>query len=419
MRSGAIAAALAATALLLCTTPVVSAAGGEDLVAVRSAVLETRGVLSLSAGGTYYESLDLVEQLDGVEDAGRYVDLRLSASYGVTTWLELGVDVPFRRAGWDASSGSAPEASGLDNPVVGLKLAIPLRSRVLSLAVSARGGIPISQEFAVESDAGEGSEIFLGGGTRTDAELVLLATADFTRSLPLRLHANVGWAFRREDDRGRRFYPDYYMSLAEGAGAFDNDTAILRGAVEFPGRRVTLFSEFRGDIAYDREAVALKENPLSVTPGIRVAVGGGWSATAAMTVAISGDDGGTPDFDPHEAYPDWVATFSLSYSRPVSAADTDADGIPDFRDGCPRAAEDADGFEDDDGCPDYDNDADGVPDELDGAPDLPEDFDGFEDEDGVPDLDNDGDGIVDERDMCPDHREDLDGFEDEDGCPDD
>jgi OmpA-OmpF porin, OOP family len=127
--------------------------------------------------------------------------------------------------------------------------------------------------------------------------------------------------------------------------------------------------------------------------------------------------------------------------------DQDGDGIADEDDECPELAEDMDGFEDHDGCPDFDNDDDGVPDEEDLCPLEPEDEDGFEDDDGCPDPDNDGDGILDEHDACPneagpasnkgcpvkdsdgdgipDHLdkcphepEDMDGFQDEDGCPD-
>jgi outer membrane protein OmpA-like peptidoglycan-associated protein/opacity protein-like surface antigen len=98
--------------------------------------------------------------------------------------------------------------------------------------------------------------------------------------------------------------------------------------------------------------------------------------------------------------------------------DRDNDGIPDKRDECPRAPEDYDGFEDEDGCPDYDNDGDGIPDEVDQCPDEPEDYDGFQDTDGCPDPDNDGDGIPDHLDRCPDEPEDFDGFQDQDGCPD-
>ncbi len=393
-----------------------SLSGTVGLLRVRSAELQTRGVLAFSLAGHYYESLDLAKELSGGE-AGRYTSVHLNGSYGLTTWLELGVDVPFRRAVWTGETGDA-RGEVLDNPSVGVKLGVPLSSRVFSLAVEGRFSVPLEGELVVGDGVERGDTYYLTGGSVTDWEVVLLATADLTEGLPLRLHANIGWASHQSEDLGRRFYPDYYPPVPEGGSATDNDALILRGAVEFPGRSVSLFTEFVGDILNDRDLVALKENPLCVTPGVRVAFGGGWSATAAFTVGISGNDRATEDFDPHGAYPDWEVTAAIGYAWPVFAADTDGDGIPDFRDRCPTEPEDLDGFEDDDGCPDPDNDGDGIPDEFDGAPNLPEDFDGFEDADGVPDLDNDGDGIVDERDMCPDEKEDLDGFEDEDGCPD-
>jgi outer membrane protein OmpA-like peptidoglycan-associated protein/opacity protein-like surface antigen len=98
--------------------------------------------------------------------------------------------------------------------------------------------------------------------------------------------------------------------------------------------------------------------------------------------------------------------------------DNDGDGIPDIKDKCPNQAEDMDGFQDEDGCPDLDNDGDGIPDIKDKCPNQAEDMDGFQDEDGCPDLDNDGDGIPDVKDQCPNQPETVNGFEDEDGCPD-
>jgi OmpA-OmpF porin, OOP family len=127
--------------------------------------------------------------------------------------------------------------------------------------------------------------------------------------------------------------------------------------------------------------------------------------------------------------------------------DRDADGVLDAADRCPTEAEDKDGFQDDDGCPDLDNDSDGLTDALDQCPNQkgptstngcpvtdqdrdgvgddadkcpnePEDKDGFQDDDGCPDLDNDSDGIPDAQDKCADIAEDKDGFQDDDGCPD-
>ncbi|MBW2263371.1 MAG: OmpA family protein [Deltaproteobacteria bacterium] len=119
----------------------------------------------------------------------------------------------------------------------------------------------------------------------------------------------------------------------------------------------------------------------------------------------------------------WLRLFAgIAWTGSVkpkpSDGDRDGDGIPDERDECPRKAEDEDGFEDDDGCPDRDNDGDGIADKKDKCPLEPEDKDKFEDKDGCPDPDNDGDGIADEDDECPKKAEDDDGFEDDDGCPD-
>ena len=69
---------------------------------------------------------------------------------------------------------------------------------------------------------------------------------------------------------------------------------------------------------------------------------------------------------------------------PATTEDNDGDGIPDGVDKCPDEAEDKDGFEDADGCPNPDNDGDGIPDGFDNCPNEPEDTDGFQDEDGCP-----------------------------------
>jgi hypothetical protein len=143
------------------------------------------------------------------------------------------------------------------------------------------------------------------------------------------------------------------------------------------------------------------------------------------------------------------ATFSVQWAP--RKHDDDDDGVRDDTDLCPDLVEDIDGFEDSDGCPEWDNDDDGVPDESDRCPREQEDEDGFQDEDGCVDADNDGDQVLDDADACPDvpgmqsddpkqrgcpdldtdrdlvlgdadkcptEKEDKDGFQDEDGCPD-
>jgi OmpA-OmpF porin, OOP family len=68
------------------------------------------------------------------------------------------------------------------------------------------------------------------------------------------------------------------------------------------------------------------------------------------------------------------------------AADRDGDGMVDGKDACPDRAEDQDGFDDSDGCPDIDNDLDRVLDVADKCATVPETYNGFEDDDGCPDA---------------------------------
>jgi OmpA-OmpF porin, OOP family len=70
---------------------------------------------------------------------------------------------------------------------------------------------------------------------------------------------------------------------------------------------------------------------------------------------------------------------------PCLTCDADLDGFTADVDQCPGEAEDKDGFQDDDGCPEGDDDKDGIVDEVDKCPREPETYNGFQDEDGCPD----------------------------------
>jgi outer membrane protein OmpA-like peptidoglycan-associated protein len=164
-----------------------------------------------------------------------------------------------------------------------------------------------------------------------------------------------------------------------------------------------------------------------ISPGIRI------NAPAGIYILMGGDfcvsspdnayrtnwDPGARDYRySTTVMPTYGVQFAFGWNGFLTAQDDDRDGIKNDVDRCPKDAEDVDGFEDSDGCPDNDNDNDGIADQADKCPDKTEDKDGFEDQDGCPDLDNDHDGIVDLQDQCPNVAEDFDGFEDKDGCPD-
>jgi OOP family OmpA-OmpF porin len=97
--------------------------------------------------------------------------------------------------------------------------------------------------------------------------------------------------------------------------------------------------------------------------------------------------------------------------------DDDRDGVREADDRCPSIAEDRDGFEDDDGCPELDNDSDRVADARDRCPNAPEDADNHEDQDGCPDPDNDGDQVLDADDLCSDEPSGERPDPDNRGCP--
>ena len=148
-----------------------------------------------------------------------------------------------------------------------------------------------------------------------------------------------------------------------------------------------------------------EETPVEVLGGFK------YLHPKGFMVGVSGSAGVTPGY----GAPDWRGVGVIGFTMPEKEiGDADGDGILDDVDQCPNEAEDFDGFQDEDGCPDTDNDGDGVLDVNDGCPMDAEDIDGFEDEDGCPDPDNDGDGILDVDDQCPDEP----GTPENNGCPD-
>ncbi len=115
--------------------------------------------------------------------------------------------------------------------------------------------------------------------------------------------------------------------------------------------------------------------------------------------------------------PDWRLFAGVRFQKELSQreaeetivavgySDRDGDGLQDDEDQCPDLAENVNGIEDSDGCPespetDGDTDGDGLTDSADSCISEPEDADGFEDGDGCPDPDNDGDGVLDADDRC-------------------
>jgi hypothetical protein len=125
--------------------------------------------------------------------------------------------------------------------------------------------------------------------------------------------------------------------------------------------------EFRGATAFKADTTALE---LGLGANLML---GDVMLTLAGSIGLS-DAYGTPD-----------GRVVLGVRWSPSKSDKDGDGIDDAHDQCPYLAEDYDGFNDSDGCPDPDNDNDLVPDVDDRCPNEPAEEGHDEDEDGCTD----------------------------------
>jgi len=196
--------------------------------------------------------------------------------------------------------------------------------------------------------------------------------------------------------------------LIQNTVLFDNKQYGIYVNQDSKRSRIIYNDFFANRLSFNTFAV-INETNVMKNPGLSLSgvTGFAFSSFGGSSYPLSGLGKGGSDIGP-------MNDVALNKVR----IDSDGDGIPDDVDQCPDIPEDKDGFQDEDGCPDYDNDNDGIYDAQDMCPNAPEDYDGFQDQDGCPDLDNDGDGIPDKLDKCPNTPEDIDGYQDDDGCPD-
>jgi outer membrane protein OmpA-like peptidoglycan-associated protein len=309
----------------------------------------------------------------------------------------------------------------------GLTLALPFGggNKPFAIALSGGGSVGTSQpgnlvvprrlEYITANRSADGAGSHAAGTQRDDWHLGAAFTVAMTKMampLPVALHVNVG------NRKTSVFYDsdeDFYDILSWGAG--------FEGYVS---EGLTVFGQYAHDGRWDGNRPNNTEvHDLGLGLSYRFPIGFAMTLGADWGIGNGGynqttfvDDNGDANYSfGVKGTPDAQIYFALTQELQVGAIDADGDGIPNSSDQCPTKAEDADGFEDEDGCPDLDNDGDGIPDTQDACKNQKEDVDGFEDTDGCPDLDNDKDGIPDAQDKCPLEAEDKDSFEDADGCP--
>ncbi|MSP61177.1 MAG: hypothetical protein EXR72_12695 [Myxococcales bacterium] len=370
---------------------------------------------------------------DGTGTPFRYAVMtyQLTAHLGLhmslADWLELAIVAPVSAQGYGQVYGSiddplhptgfyagasptnvgAPNAAPQDTRVA-LKLAIP-RLGPVGIAVIAEATLPFGDESAFLGDR---------GFTFRPTAVIDLTLGKFTAAL------NAGYVLRQQtfvlepQDTSAKRRPAATLievddELAFSVGAAYRIIPLLGIGAEVYG----LFPLATAAASPERTAAA-PDRVLDALAGLHLFPG------RDLTIAVGGGAGLLPLSSRHDTFRVFVGLSwapvegARAASFGAGAADSDGDGIPDVVDTCPKEAEDKDGFDDEDGCPEPDNDQDGVADGQDKCPNAPEDKDGFQDDDGCPELDNDGDGIPDSADTCPGEPEDKDGFQDEDGCPD-
>ncbi|MEZ4459464.1 MAG: OmpA family protein [bacterium] len=366
--------------------------------------------------------------LDG-EPVARLVDDQLkgelSAAIGLYDWVDIGFILPVALY----QKGDASTTFGLNDGISSFALGdVRVVPKVRLWDRSWAAGVGASLAVPVYLPTGDDQSFNSDGSVRAEPRLAV----DWKHESGFQVVTNV--AFQLRPERVARNFVSG-NSLRWGGGL----------VVPLGTPKVSLIGDIFGSVAMpdgrdfnNPNAVVSnsKGRPMEALGGLR------FELPADLLAQVGGGAGLTNSV----GSPDFRAFASLTWS-PVGPNDTDGDGIMDPDDKCPTEPEDKDGWEDLDGCPDFDNDNDKILDTDDACPDEPEDYDTFEDENGCPDPDNDqdgvldvddkcpleagpaenagcpwgdtdGDGLLDNNDQCPKDPEDKDGFEDEDGCPD-
>lgn len=354
---------------------------GEDGLGVQYA--RTLGHLVPSAGLVLdYAHAPLVARTtfgERGEIAGNRILAHVTGALGVLDFLEFHVRVPVAFTASDAPivggiSFAAPDVVALGDGALGGSVSLFSEGRRgFSLGLGVEGLIPWGTSTSYASD------------TEFSARGQLLATYSIPQ---LTVSFMAGGLYR----------PERTISVAHSGSELEYAASFLVPAT--PDFDVLL--EVVG-------AVNLTEGqshpaPLEAMLGARYRVGSGLAIEAGVGAGFSQAPG----------VPDVRAILGVRWTQPPAPiGDTDGDGMRDDVDACPTLAEDVDGWDDGDGCPDPDDDMDGWMDEDDACPRAAEDRDGYADTDGCPDPDDDQDGLTDEDDRCPR----APGLDFQHGCP--
>ena len=390
----------------------ISSPGDGELMAVQTSQLAPAGRLAMSLLFGIEKNVLVAVDATGdrvAELVGTRVGGDLAAAYGFGR-LELSAALPlimFQDGTVAASSTvAAADGKGLGD------LRLQLRGRFFG---NGRAGLGLSGAVAVSLPTATGAD-FGGDASPSVSPRLVLEYRDGRAVFAVNLGGRV-----RESQ-------ELPMGRLSVGSAFTYGAGLAVRLPRLPA--VWVMAELEGESS----GLRLEESPLEARAGVRVRTGkqvvvaagygrglifgyGAPDHRAFLTLTWRREDTQAPAPVLEVARAE-AAQVAPAPRQPPPNPDPDGDGILGPADACPGDAEDYDGFDDQDGCPEADNDKDGVLDSVDACPNHGEDKDGFTDEDGCPDPDNDFDGILDAADRCPNDAEIINGNQDDDGCPD-
>jgi outer membrane protein OmpA-like peptidoglycan-associated protein len=426
---------------------------GNSYFSVRAAKLLRDGQLQVFTFLNYADDpVVTVQRQDEREIVSRLVDnqsaLDIGLAYGLKDRVELSAALPLALfQNGDAPPGKLNDGAAVQGAALG-DLRLGAKVRLLG-DPKEREGFFLSFIPELSLPTGRG-EVFFGDASAVFraplAAQVKRGALDFGATAGVRIQKNVSIG---NVDAGDSV--DLGLGLSYEISPKLIGTAEANGSFSFSALRA--LSQEAAGATGDIPAEARAGARVKLAPGFWLPVGAGAGLSNGL---------GAPDFR-------LFAGVLFSPEQAELPVDADQDGIVDSRDACPNLPEDQNGLEDGDGCPDDpdqdglasaqdqcpnvaglaslagcpDEDEDGFADAKDQCPREAEDKNGLEDSDGCPDdpdqdgivsasdqcptvaglgsfagcPDSDGDGLADASDKCPASAEDFDKIKDEDGCP--
>lgn len=304
---------------------------------------------------------DLIDGSEASEPVATRLGLDASAALGLGSRSQVGLALPVAAQRGDRLQGIGLDETPLDRLVLG-DLRLHGKLRLAGRPGAPGPGLGVAAALSLPT----GNHRHFAGERGVVLEWRLIGS-----------YAGRRW--RAAVDLGPRFRSREVVLLSPARPHGNELVAALAAEVIVPGLprdAASVLAEYvvvRGDAP--RGGDVRGPSPAEARIGARWRTAAGWSLLAGLGLGTSAGEVGSPA---------WRVVLGTRFDC-SPAGDLDRDGVADRADHCRVQAEDRDGWQDLDGCPDPDDDGDGIPDDQDECRRQPEDFDRQRDIDGCPD----------------------------------